>query len=94
MSPLTLQEAQLMQKPVVATDVGGISELMRNNETGFLIKKGVQDELFKKLEILISDEKMSQKMGNAGKKFISNNFNWEIIAKDFQDKVQKHLDLS
>jgi glycosyltransferase involved in cell wall biosynthesis len=92
MSPLTLQEAQLMQKPVVATDVGGISELMRNNETGFLIKKGAHDELFKKLEILISDEKMSQKMGNAGKKFISNNFNWEIIAKDFQDKIQKYLD--
>ena len=94
MSPLSLQEAQLMQKPVVATDVGGISELMKNNETGFLIKQGAHDELFKKLEILINDEKMSQKMGSAGKKFISNNFNWEIIAKGFQDKVRKHMDLS
>ena len=94
MSPLTLQEAQLMQKPVVATNVGGIPELMRNNETGFLIKKGDHDELFKKLEILINDEKMSQKMGNAGKKFISNTFSFEIIAKDFQDKSRKHLDLS
>jgi len=94
MSPLTLQEAQLMQKPVVATNVGGIPELMRNNETGFLIKKGDHDELFKKLEILINDEKMSQEMGNAGKKFISNTFSWEIIAKDFQDKIRKHLDLS
>ena len=62
MSPLTLQEAQLMQKPVVATNVGGIPELMRNNETGFLTKKGDHDELFKKLEILINDEKISQKM--------------------------------
>ena len=83
-----------MQKPVIATNVGGIPELMRNNETGFLIKKGDDGELFKKLEILINDEKMSQKMGNAGKKFISNNFNWEIIAKGFQDKVRKHMDLS
>ena len=33
MSPLTLQEAQLMQKPVVATNVGGIPELIKNNET-------------------------------------------------------------
>ncbi len=94
MSPLTLQEAQLMQKPVVATNVGGIPELMRNNETGFLTKKGDHNELFKKLEILMNDEKMSQKMGNAGKKFISNNFSWKIIAKDFKDKVEKHLDLS
>jgi len=94
MSPLTLQEAQLMQKPVVATNVGGIPELMRNNKTGFLIKKGDHDELFKKLEILINDEKMSQEMGNTGKKFVSNNFSWEIIAKDFKDKIEKHLDLS
>ena len=94
MSPLTLQEAQLMQKPVVATNVGGIPELMRNNETGFLIKKGDHDELFKKLEILINDEKMSQKMGKAGKEFITNNFSWEIISKDFKDKVQKYLNSS
>ena len=94
MSPLTLQEAQLMQKPVVATNVGGIPELMRNNETGFLTKKGDQNELFKKLEILMNDEKMSQKMGNAGKEFISNNFSWKIVAKDFKAKVEKHLDLS
>jgi len=94
MSPLTLQEAQLMQKPVVATNVGGIPELMRNNETGFLVKKGDHDELFKKLEILINDEKMSQKMGKAGKEFITNNFSWEIISKDFKDKVQKYLNSS
>ena len=94
MSPLTLQEAQLMQKPVVATNVGGIPELMRNNETGFLVKKGDHDELFKKLEILINDEKMSQKMGKAGKEFITNNFSWEIISKDFKNKVQKYLNSS
>ena len=40
MSPLTLQEAQLMKKPVVATNVGGIPEIMKDNETGFLVKKG------------------------------------------------------
>ena len=44
------------------------------------------------MNYLKSDKKKSQKMGNAGKKFISNNFNWEIIAKDFQDKIQKYLD--
>jgi glycosyltransferase involved in cell wall biosynthesis len=36
---------------------------------------------------------MSQKMGNAGREFISNNFDWKIIAKDFLDKVRKHSDL-
>ena len=94
MSPLTLQEAQLMQKPVVVTNVGGIPELMRNNETGFLIKKEDHDKLVEKLEILINNETMAKKMGIAGREFISNNFSWEIISKDFKEIVEKHLDLS
>ena len=91
MSPLTLQEAQLMQKPVIATNVGGIPELMINNKTGFLIKKGDHNELFKKLEILISDEKMSQKMGSAGRKFIEDTFNWELVTKNFIKTVESYL---
>ena len=68
---------------------------MRNNETGFLIKKGDHDELFKKLEILMNDEKNVTKNGKMlARNFISNNFSWKIIAKDFKDKVEKHLDLS
>ena len=42
MSPLTIQEAQLMEKPVLASNVGGISELMKNDETGFLIESRKQ----------------------------------------------------
>ena len=94
MSPLTLQEAQLMQKPVVVTNVGGIPELMRNNETGFLIKKEDHDKLFEKLEILINNKTMAKKMGMAGREFISNNFSWEIISKNFKERIEKHLDLS
>ena len=94
MSPLTLQEAQLMQKPVVVTNVGGIPELMRNNETGFLIKKGDHDKLFEKLEILINNKTMAKKIGMAGREFISNNFSWEIISKNFKERVEKHLDLA
>ena len=94
MSPLTLQEAQLMQKPVVATNVGGIPELVKNNETGFLIKKGEHSELFKKLEILLNDKTMAKKMGKAGRDFVSNNFSWEIISKNFKEKIESHLDFS
>jgi hypothetical protein len=33
-------------------------------------------------------------MGSAGRDFVSNNFSWEIISKNFKEKVGKHLDLS
>jgi hypothetical protein len=33
-------------------------------------------------------------MGMAGREFISNNFSWEIISKNFKERIEKHLDLS
>ncbi len=91
MSPLTLQEAQLMRKPVVATNVGGIPELMKDNETGFLVKKGNADELIKKLTFLINNKEKRKIMGDAGKKFVENNFSWNKIAKEFINIVKNSL---
>ena len=92
--PTTIKEAFFLKVPVVATNVGGIPELIKNNETGFLVKKGDHEELFEKLEILLNDNTLSKKMGNAGRDFISNNFSWEIISRNFKEKIEKHLDLS
>ena len=83
MSPLTLQEAQLMKKPVVATNVGGIPELMKDNETGFLVKKGNAEEMIEKLSLLINDKEKREEMGNAGRKFVEENFSWDKITKEF-----------
>ena len=91
MSPLTLQEAQLMKKPVVATNVGGIPELMKDNETGFLTEKGNADELIEKLRFLLNDNKKAKSMGEAGRKFVEEQFSWEKIAKDFKKIIEKNL---
>ena len=83
MSPLTLQEAQLMRKPVVATNVGGIPEIMKDIETGFLVEKGNSNEWIEKLSLLINNEEKRKIMGENGRKFIEENFSWNIIAKEF-----------
>jgi len=83
MSPLTLQEAALMGKPVVATNAGGIPELMDNNNTGFLVEKGDHNGWKEKLSILISDNKKAKQMGTAGRDFVKDNFSWDKIAKKF-----------
>ena len=83
MSPLTLLEAQLMEKPVIATNVGGIPELMKNNETGFLIEKSDHQTLIEKLELILNDSQKASSLGKTGKEFVSSNFDWKIIAKNF-----------
>ena len=90
MSPLTLQEAQLMEKPVIATNVGGIPELMKDGKTGFLIEKNNPEELFEKLSLLLNNPENAQEMGKKGKEFVKNNFNWDKICNDFLNHLKKY----
>ena len=90
MSPLTLQEAQLMEKPVIATNVGGIPELMENGKTGFLVEKGNPKDLLEKLSMLFNNLENSKEMGRKGREFIKNNFNLDKICNDFLNHLKKH----
>ena len=91
LAPLTLKEAQLMEKPVIATDVGGNSEMMIDGKTGFLVPKGEPDKLIERLSILLSDQKMAKEMGIQGRIFIQKTFNWESIAKNFIKIATSHV---
>jgi glycosyltransferase involved in cell wall biosynthesis len=92
MSPLTLLEAQLMKKPVIATNVGGIPELMRNNVTGFLIEKGNYLDLIDKISTLLDNKTKQESMGEEGRKFVEQNFSWEIITEKFLRIMNKYVE--
>lgn len=91
MSPLTLQEAQLMERPVIATKVGGIPELMDDNKTGYLVERGDPKELVEKISILLYDQEKARQMGTSGRIFVSENFSWEHIAKRFADILKNSI---
>ena len=90
MSPLTLLEAQLMEKPVIATNVGGVQELIIDGKTGFLIEKNNPKDLEEKI-LLILKEISTQKMGSEGKKFVIEHFDWEIIVQKFKYILEQYL---
>jgi len=91
LAPLTLKEAQLMEKPVIATDVGGDKEMMVDGKTGFLVKEGSSNDIIEKLTRLLEDKQMSENMGKEGAKFVKEKFNWEIVAKNFLDIIRPYL---
>lgn len=90
MSPLTLLEAQLMEIPVIATNVGGIPELMKDGKTGFLIEKGNAKDLKEKISLIL-DKNISDKMGTEGRKFVISNFDWKVIAKRFKETLEEYF---
>jgi glycosyltransferase involved in cell wall biosynthesis len=74
--PIALIEAQLASKSVVATNVGGVAEVVLNNKTGFVTKKNTQ-ELAKALEKLIASKALRTAQGKAAKAHATKAFSVE-----------------
>ena len=91
LASLSLKEAQLMKKPVIATNVGGNPEMMVDGKTGFLVEKGNHEQLIAKIRLLLEDKTLAKDMGENGHKFIDETFNLNVVAKNFIKIVQSYL---
>jgi phosphatidylinositol alpha-1,6-mannosyltransferase len=78
---IVLLEAQASGVPVVAFGVGGVNEAVRNGETGLLIERGDTNALADALQKLLSDKALRDKMGIAGRRFVTENYSWDLCAQ-------------
>ena len=77
---ISMLEAQATAKPVVAFNLTAVNEAVKNNETGILVKPD-STELATTVLKLLSDKELRERMGHAGREFVSKNFSWEICAQ-------------
>ena len=77
--PTTVKEAFFLNVPVVGTNVGGIPELIINNETGILVPPENSSKLAQAVNELLSDKQKAEKLGVNGNTFVKNNMTWDVI---------------
>ena len=92
MLPSTLLEAQLLEKPVIATDVGGVNETMVNLKSGYLVAQGNAEELCEKIDLLLNDSQLSTEMGKNGRSYVQETFSFDVLTKDFINNAMRLLD--
>lgn len=68
-------------KPVVATDVGGFSEMIQHGETGTLVEYGDEEQLAEVLVRLFRDEERREQLGDAAKEMVETEYSWDAIAQ-------------
>ena len=78
---IVLLEAQSAGLPAVAFDIGGVNEAIKNGETGVLVERADTEALAEALLRLLSDEKLRREMGASGRRFVAENFTWDICAE-------------
>jgi glycosyltransferase involved in cell wall biosynthesis len=73
-------EAQACGVPVLASDVGGLPEVVIEGKTGFMFPKGDYKAIAAKLALLIKDKELREELGENAVHYIKSTYNWEENA--------------
>ena len=72
--PMSVLEAMAAGLPVVASEVGGVPEVVVDGETGFLTRSGRTDDLAEALGRLVADARLRERLGDAGRRRVEERF--------------------
>jgi len=89
-TPVTTIEALAAGTPVVATRVGGVPDVVRDGEDGFLVDPGDVDELAERLAALAHDPALRKRMGAAGRERVLPRYAVERLVDDV-DRLYRSL---
>lgn len=81
-------EAAAAGLPVLASNVGGLPEVVVDGKTGFLVPPADVEALSGRLSQLIADSALRQRMGQAGRDFIKAHYDWQVNAAQMESLYQ------
>ena len=82
--PLSLLEALALQKPVVATNVGGIPEIVEDGVTGFLVPPRNPEALAEKILLFLRHPDIAADFGRSGRRRVQEAFSLEQMIQEYQ----------
>ena len=91
-TPLSCREAMSMEKPIIASKVGGIPEMIYDNSTGLLVSEGDHETWASCIEKILNDKEYAEKLGKEARQLVKTKFNWKVVAKKFIDAVEPSLE--
>ena len=83
-------EAGACYKPVVATRVGGIPEVIHDGENGFLVEPEKIEDLVARVDQLINNPNLRNRMGAAGRRLVENKFTTQPVI-EFQKLLLSYV---
>ena len=82
---LAILEAMACGKPVIATNVGGVPEIVKDGVTGILVSPKDPEALHTAMKELLDDKEMQKKMGANGKKVCNEKFNSKVMVGQIEN---------
>ena len=92
--PQVIKEAFYLKIPIIATNVGGIPELITHNQNGILVPPENPDKLLEEINRLLIEKEFSKKLSENGYQYVMKNLTWEILLpkyiKFYEDLLRMH----
>lgn len=89
--PTTVVEASVMEKPIVASNIGGIPEIVKNNVTGYLCEGNDTEAWVNRIRFLLDNPSVGKRFGKNARKYVAERFDWNRITKDFLTHLNRQL---
>jgi glycosyltransferase involved in cell wall biosynthesis len=89
-TPVSAIEALAAGRPVVATRVGGVPDVVQEGDDGFLVEPGATDDLADRLAQLARDPELRERMGRAGRERVLPRYAVERLVDDV-DRLYRSL---
>jgi len=86
--PLTLLEAMAMEKSVITTNVGAISEIVDDGKNGILVAPGKPKVLAEKVTKLLTDKDLSMRIGKNALAHVQSFHSWDVIVQQTLEAFQ------
>jgi len=80
--PTVISEAFVSRTPVIASDVGGIADVVNDEENGYLVEQKRSDQLAQRMESLIGDPALSERLTKNAKE-TGKELTWEHCAQTY-----------
>ncbi len=84
-SPLVAVEAMSCGLPVIASRISGLPSLVKDWDTGFLVKPGDVGQLAMAMTFVRGDDALRDRMGRSGRRLVLRDFAWQAIARRYLD---------
>ncbi|MBX7165470.1 MAG: glycosyltransferase [Pirellulales bacterium] len=88
-NPVSLLEAMACEKPIVATAVGSIPEMVLDGECGFLVPPGDVETLAARMSDLMSDPARAAALGRRGRQEVISRASLDSMVSGYQDLIER-----